>query len=68
MLRTLSLQELAQHTKDASLQHETLDSTFVFYEMTKGQLNVHQVCSYPFLRCLLLDSITWIFEISPCNY
>lgn len=43
---TSTSQELAQHTKDATLQHDTLDSTFVFYEMTKAQLNVYQVCSF----------------------
>lgn len=46
MLWTLTFQELAQHTKDASLQHDTLDSTFVFYETTKAQLNVYQVCTF----------------------
>ncbi|KAG0579506.1 hypothetical protein KC19_4G104000 [Ceratodon purpureus] len=40
--------ELAQYTKDASLQHETLDSTFVFYDNTKAQLNVYQVASVTF--------------------
>ncbi|KAG0631561.1 hypothetical protein M758_1G262500 [Ceratodon purpureus] len=40
--------ELAQHTKDASLQHETLDSAHVFYDLTKAQLNVYQVASVTF--------------------
>ncbi|XP_024390763.1 uncharacterized protein [Physcomitrium patens] len=40
--------ELSQHTKDASLQHETLDSTFLFYDSTKAQLNVYQVASVTF--------------------
>jgi hypothetical protein len=40
--------ELAQHTKDATLQHDTLDSTFAFYETTKAQLNVYQVASVTF--------------------
>jgi hypothetical protein len=37
------LQELAEHTMDASYHHDTLDSTFVFYDLTKAQLSVHQV-------------------------
>jgi hypothetical protein len=39
------VQELAQYTKEANLQHETLDSTFVFYDNTKAQLDVYQVCT-----------------------
>lgn len=64
MLWTLSLQELAQYTKDASLQYETLDSTFVFYDNTKAQLNAYQVCTsihphevvvlHPMIRVVIL--------------
>lgn len=37
------MQELAERTKDASFLHDTLDSTFVFYDLTKAQLSIYQV-------------------------
>ncbi|CAM6067283.1 unnamed protein product [Sphagnum tenellum] len=40
--------ELAEHTMDVSYHHDTLDSTFVFYDLTKAQLSVHQVASVTF--------------------
>lgn len=50
--------ELAQHTKDASLQHETVDSTFVFFDLTKAQLTVYQVASvtFDFIVALVVGS------------
>lgn len=38
------LQELADHTAEVNVQHETLDETFTFYDSISGRLHVYQVC------------------------
>lgn len=50
----LLLQELADHTAEVNVQHETLDGTSTFYDSISGRLHIYQVCG-PFL-------------LSPCHY
>ncbi|PHT35047.1 hypothetical protein CQW23_26847, partial [Capsicum baccatum] len=46
--------ELADHTTEVSIQHETLDGTFTFYDSISGRLHVYQVVSVTFDLLLLL--------------
>uniref|UniRef100_A0A2P2LI95 Nicalin n=1 Tax=Rhizophora mucronata TaxID=61149 RepID=A0A2P2LI95_RHIMU len=48
------LQELADHTHEANVQHEVLDGMFTFYDSTKAKLNIYQVASVTFDLLLLL--------------
>lgn len=41
---SMSLQELADHTAEVNVQHETLDGMFTFYDSTSGKLHIYQVC------------------------
>lgn len=46
--------ELADHTAEVNVQHETLDETFTFYDSISGRLHVYQVASVTFDLLLLL--------------
>ncbi|MCD7467490.1 hypothetical protein HAX54_004949 [Datura stramonium] len=46
--------ELADHTAEVNIQHETLDGTFTFYDSISGRLHVYQVASVTFDLLLLL--------------
>ncbi|KAG5629238.1 hypothetical protein H5410_000955 [Solanum commersonii] len=46
--------ELADHTAEVNVQHETLDGTFTFYDSTSGKLHIYQVASVTFDLLLLL--------------
>ncbi|KAJ8552014.1 hypothetical protein K7X08_028457 [Anisodus acutangulus] len=46
--------ELADHTAEMNIQHETLDGTFTFYDSISGKLHVYQVASVTFDLLLLL--------------
>ncbi|TMW92364.1 hypothetical protein EJD97_013158 [Solanum chilense] len=46
--------ELADHTAEMNVQHETLDGTFTFYDSTSGKLHIYQVASVTFDLLLLL--------------
>lgn len=37
------LQELADHTAEVNIQHETLDGMFTFYDSISGRLHIYQV-------------------------
>ncbi|CAH8307409.1 unnamed protein product [Eruca vesicaria subsp. sativa] len=46
--------ELEDYTAEVSIQHESLDGTFTFYDSTKASLNIYQVASVTFDLLLLL--------------
>ncbi|KAK8489187.1 hypothetical protein V6N13_010749 [Hibiscus sabdariffa] len=46
--------ELADHTDEVNLQHETLEGMFTFYDSTSAILNIYQVASVTFDLLLLL--------------
>ncbi|OIT26429.1 PREDICTED: nicalin-1-like [Nicotiana attenuata] len=46
--------ELADHTAEVNVQHETLDGMFTFYDSTSGKLHIYQVASVTFDLLLLL--------------
>nr|XP_009589240.2 nicalin-1-like [Nicotiana tomentosiformis] len=46
--------ELADHTAEVNIQHETLDGMFTFYDSTSGKLHIYQVASVTFDLLLLL--------------
>ncbi|KAJ0241649.1 hypothetical protein HA466_0210440 [Hirschfeldia incana] len=46
--------ELEDYTAEVSVQHESLDGTFTFYDSTKASLNIYQVASVTFDLLLLL--------------
>ncbi|KAL1213161.1 hypothetical protein V5N11_026422 [Cardamine amara subsp. amara] len=46
--------ELEDYTAEVSVQHESLDSSFTFYDSTKASLNIYQVASVTFDLLLLL--------------
>ncbi|MCD7449976.1 hypothetical protein HAX54_002693 [Datura stramonium] len=46
--------ELADHTAEVNVQHETLDGTFAFYDSTSAKLHIYQVASVTFDLLLLL--------------
>ncbi|XP_070018488.1 uncharacterized protein [Nicotiana sylvestris] len=49
-----SLAELADHTAEVNIQHETLDGVFTFYDSISGRLHIYQVASVTFDLLLLL--------------
>ncbi|CAN6815182.1 hypothetical protein Bca4012_006071 [Brassica carinata] len=46
--------ELEDYTAEVSVQHESLDGIFTFYDSTKASLNIYQVASVTFDLLLLL--------------
>ncbi|KAF8111213.1 hypothetical protein N665_0076s0201 [Sinapis alba] len=46
--------ELEDYTTEVSVQHESLDGIFTFYDSTKASLNIYQVASVTFDLLLLL--------------
>ncbi|XP_010514774.1 PREDICTED: nicalin-1 [Camelina sativa] len=46
--------ELEEYTAEVSVQHESLDGSFTFYDSTKASLNIYQVASVTFDLLLLL--------------
>ncbi|KAG7564417.1 Nicastrin [Arabidopsis suecica] len=46
--------ELEDYTAEVSVQHESLDGSFTFYDSTKASLNIYQVASVTFDLLLLL--------------
>ncbi|XP_010541265.1 PREDICTED: nicalin-1 [Tarenaya hassleriana] len=46
--------ELEDHTAEISVQHDSLEETFTFYDSTKAKLNIYQVASVTFDLLLLL--------------
>ncbi|XVF69218.1 hypothetical protein PTKIN_Ptkin11bG0063200 [Pterospermum kingtungense] len=46
--------ELADHTDDVNMQHETHEGIFTFYDLTSARLNIYQVASVTFDLLLLL--------------
>ncbi|KAJ0248248.1 hypothetical protein HA466_0153800 [Hirschfeldia incana] len=46
--------ELEDYTAEVSIQQESLDGTFTFYDSTKASLNIYQVASVTFDLLLLL--------------
>ncbi|VVB04885.1 unnamed protein product [Arabis nemorensis] len=46
--------ELEDYTAEVSVQHESLEGSFTFYDSTKGSLNIYQVASVTFDLLLLL--------------
>ncbi|XP_009595187.1 uncharacterized protein LOC107811571 [Nicotiana tabacum] len=46
--------ELADHTAEVNIQHETLDGMFTFYDSISGRLHIYQVASVTFDLLLLL--------------
>ncbi|CAM6095730.1 unnamed protein product [Calypogeia fissa] len=55
--------ELVDHTKDVSLQHDTLDGTFLFYDTTKAQLSIYQVASVTFDIFIMLAVASYLLVL-----
>ncbi|CAN8268326.1 unnamed protein product [Cochlearia groenlandica] len=53
-LITALKKELEDHTAEVTVQHESLDGSFTFYDSTKASLNIYQVASVTFDLLLLL--------------
>ncbi|CAN7022857.1 hypothetical protein BRARA_F01922 [Brassica rapa] len=53
-LITALKKELEDYTAEVSVQHESLDGIFTFYDSTKASLNIYQVASVTFDLLLLL--------------
>ena len=66
--------ELSDHTVEVNVQHELMDGTFTFYDLTQAKLSIYHVASVTFDLVILLavaakrrnidDHIVWFSSLS----
>jgi len=52
--------ELSDHTVEVSVQHESMDGMFTFYDVTQAKLSIYQVASVTFDLVILLAVATYL--------
>lgn len=52
--------ELSDHTVEVSVQHESIDGMFTFYDVTQAKLSIYQVASVTFDLVILLAVATYL--------